>query len=250
LAGTNNANHREETNGNHKYSVTVMAVYKDTVDMGGNGFGKVVGAAATVATIRLDLGYTGVQNDGIYDFYHCRGNILLAAAKLGNCAEVGRFGVTAENADIAFAAVKNNILFDNGDAVKFLGPSGAYASLEGQLDIKANGHGIKTAVETDGIDPHKRPRDARILDADGRSMFYDFIPDIGKENANVLKTISVTAGVQNAAGLDTDHIPRACCGRRTARKSVFGHKISILQYSIREGALTSLLYHSMPKNRI
>ena len=186
------------------------------------------------------------------DLYHCRGNILLATAELRDGAEVGRVGVAAENADVAFAAVKNDVLFYDGDAVKLLGPSGAYAGLEGQLDIKANGYGIKTAVETNGIDPHIRPCDARILDTNGRSMFYDFIPDIGKENANVLKAISVTAGIENTVGLDTDHIPipRACCGRRTARKSVFGHKISILQYSIREGSLTSLLYHSMPKNRI
>jgi len=252
LCGTDDANHREKTNGNNKRSFAVMSVDENAVDVRGNGFGKIVGTATAIAAVRLDLDHASVQNDGVYDLCHRGGNILLAAAKLGNSAEIGRVGIAAENADIAFTAVKNDVLFHHSNAVKILRPSGAYASLKGQLDIKANGYGIKTAIKTDGVDPHKRPRDARILDANGRSMFYDFIPDIGKENANVLEAISVTAGIENAVGLDTDHIPlpRSCCGRRTARKSVFGHKISILQYSIREGTLTSLLYHSMPKNRI
>ena len=234
LCGTNDANHGEKADGNDKHSLSLMAVNKHAVDAGSNGLGKIIGAATALAAIRLDLADTGIQNDGIHHLDHGGRYILGAATGLGHRAEIGRVGVTLEHADIVLAAVKNHVLFHNGDTVEFLRSSGAYARLKGQLDIETDGHGIKTAVETDGIDPHKRPSDTRILDTNGRSMFYDLIPDVGQENANILKAISVAARIQNAIGLDADHI--AITGarrrRRVARKSVFGHKISILQYSI------------------
>lgn len=210
LRGTNDTNYREKTDGNHKNSFAIPTVGKNTVDVRGNTLGKVVcAAAATAATVGLHLGNASTENDGVHNLHHRGRNVLLPTAGLGNRTKIVGIGVALEYANVAFSTVKHHVLFHNGNTVKLLRSACAHASLERKLDIETNGHGIKAAVKTNGVNSHKRPCDARILDTNGRGMFYDLISDVGQENTNILKAISVTARVQDPVGLNTDHIPIA-----------------------------------------
>ena len=168
LSGADNANHREETDGNHKRSLAVMSVYQHAIDVRGNGVGEIVYAtAAMAAAIGLQLDHLCAENNGVYHLNNGGRNVLDATARLGNRAKVIVVGVASEHADVTVTAVKNNVLLYHGNAVKFLRATCTNTSLKGQLDIKSNRYGIKAAIKANRIDTNKRPRDAGILNANG-----------------------------------------------------------------------------------
>ena len=69
--------------------------------------------------------------------------------QIGRCAEIGNAAITLEGVDRALTAIKDDLLFDGCNAVKFL-ISSADASLKADGYEKADINRIKAAVELNG----------------------------------------------------------------------------------------------------
>jgi hypothetical protein len=101
------------------------------------GFGYLIATAAALAAARIVfLSYLAIENYRVYDLYNGCGNVFVHAAKLWYCAIISSLRSALENVYVAFASVKDNFLFKNGDAFKFLTSSAAQASFKSDLNVK------------------------------------------------------------------------------------------------------------------
>ena len=137
LCGTDDANDREYAYRYNELAFVMLAVAKPAVYSKCDILGNVLAAATTAARIAFVLfHYLCRKNNGVDDFYNCLGDVLFAAAGLGNAAEAIASGAS-KDADVTFAAVEDDLLFHNCDALKFLRASGGEAGFEEELDVKS-----------------------------------------------------------------------------------------------------------------
>jgi len=141
-----------------------------------------------------------------------------AEARASRCA--------LENADVSFAAEKNDLLFNNADAFKFFDISGRNAGFSYYTDIKLYGQLIKSAIKGNRVNINIGPDDSCAFSADSGTALQKLLAAICQKNANVFKTVFIASGVKHAVCIHTHHFAR----RRAL--SVFRHGV----------------YHSFPKH--
>ncbi len=241
LSGTDQAHQREKADGHHQgAAVAVMIVVVVTAGAmflaqrrrkaGADRRGDIAGAATTTARhVAGRLQYTDAQNDGLHHLNNGSGDGTLLVAGLRLSTEIRAVTTAAEDGHIALSPPQHNLLFNNGDTIKLLTASGTDAPLENQPDVVADGHSVKTAVELNGVDADIGPGDASVLDAHLSGVVDDLLTEIGKKDLYVFIAIPVTAGIQDAIGLNTERITRTVLSAgvsgegRAAGKSVFTH---------------------------
>lgn len=179
LCGTNDANDRKDAERNgQKSSAVVIVKAKWRIKGRQNRFGKIVLAAATATGALLRVFHDlGSEDHGLYNLNHSGGDVFLSTVGLGTRAEIVT-GVALEYADVAFVAVKDDTLFEHGNALKLLYSSAADARLDANLDVKTNGNRIKSAVELNGIDANKRRYDLCTLGTDRTRMLQNLVAEI------------------------------------------------------------------------
>ncbi len=121
LCGTNDTNDGKDTDRNEKLPFGMVSVAYAALKARNDLFGNIVATAATItARITLVL-FNDLRRkyDWVNHFYHSLGDVFGAAAGLGGTAEVIT-GCTSEDADVTFAAVEDDLLFDYRHALKFL----------------------------------------------------------------------------------------------------------------------------------
>jgi hypothetical protein len=192
LTGTNDANDRKDTEAHKKISVAVL-VAKTAVKAYCYALGNVATATANTAgrTYRLLINARR-KNDRIYHLDHRLGKILDSARGLGGIAEVVGSARASEHAHVALTAVKDHLLFNDRYPLKFLCSARADAGLKQELDVKSYGHGIKSAIKTNGVDVNVGPGYIRLLCAHVARSLNNIVTDIGKIDPNVLEAIAVT----------------------------------------------------------
>lgn len=190
----------------------------------------VAGAAAArdkVAARRLDNFGSKYNRIGYFnrsDRHICRkacGSAVAARAKfIGYSASVNIYA--------PFAAVKNDFLFGDSNAFKFLGASKADAGLKNKFYVKTNCHLIKTAIELNRIHSDAGPKDLCALGSHIARAINDFLTKIGEIHRYVLKAVFITARVKDSVSIYANgffayvHIRQrsACAGT-----SVLSHSI-------------------------
>ena len=116
-------------------------------------------------------------------------------------AEILRADLAAEDIDVTFASVKNHLLFDDGNTVKFLRSSKTCADFNRQFDIHRDMDLIKSAIERDVIHMKIGAKNFGALCPYVGRSFDQFVATVGKVNGNVLKTVFVTTTIENTVGV-------------------------------------------------
>ena len=221
LCGTDDANDREYAYRYNELAFVMLAVAESAVYSKCDILGNVLAAATTAARIAVVLfHYLCRKNNGVDNFYHCLGDVLFAAAGLGDAAEAIAGGAS-EYAYVTFAAVKYYLLFNDRDAFKFLRTSRGEARLEEELDIKSYCERVKSAVELNGIYTDISPRDRRLLRSYCSCTVDNIITAVGQIYTNVLKTVSVPARVEDPTRFNA-----------YALFARLGHRASVTKFTI------------------
>ena len=218
LSGADYPYHREDSEAYKQESLAIF-IAKASVKSRSNELGNVSATTARAAgrTAYLLIHSCGKHN-GVNNLHNCLGHVLCATRGLGKATEVICAGRASEYADIAFAAVKDDLLFNNRNTLKFLRSSGAHTSLKDKLDVESDVHSIKSAIETHGIDIDMCQRYSRFFCANVARSVDDIVSHIGKINTNILKAIPVAAGIENSVCLYANGVLAV---RSAAKKSVF-----------------------------
>ena len=119
---------------------------ESAADTAANVIGKILCGKAGIATALANLHDLGVQNDGVSNLKNCCGEIRFRKFRIGAVAEILMRGAF-EDIDVSFAAVKNDFLFNDGDAFDFLRSAEAGANLRNDLYVHGDADLIKAAVE-------------------------------------------------------------------------------------------------------
>lgn len=219
LCGANYSYYRENAERHGKEAAFLVG--KITVNVRGNVNGDIV-AAATAATAAITrLLYLAVKNNGVDYLYYCCRNVFACAAKLGGGTEIRAVTYALEYTYVALASVKYYSLFKHSHSLKFLTLSSAQARLKGYFNVELYTDRIKASVKSYGVYAYIGPRYTSAFCTNIRGMFDYFVAEIGQNDLYVLKTISVTAGVQNSVCFYANSLVfRDILIRNTARKSV------------------------------
>ena len=164
-------------------------------------FGKIVHTAGAASAAIADIHDLCIQNDGIHNFEY--GSRKIRSGNFRGIAAAKALGVgdAFENIYVAFAAVKNDLLFHNGNAFDFLRSAKTSAYFAHDLDIHGNADLIKTAVEGNVVYMYVRTEDLRTFRADATASFNQFVSHIRKINDNVFKAILIPTAVKDSVGV-------------------------------------------------
>jgi hypothetical protein len=195
LRGAFNANDGEEAERNEKDFIAYFT--NSAIQTVANDFGQIIRMNMTARTKLAGFGNTGIQNDGVNHFKNSGGKIRAGRFGVMATAEISGRKFAFENIHVTFTAVKDHLFINHGNPVRFLRSAKASADLHGNFDIHGNGDLIKAAVKRNVIDVNIRAKNFRAFRTDSRSAFQKLVPDVGKINGNVFKTIFITAAVKN-----------------------------------------------------
>lgn len=204
LRRTLNAHDREKAE--CYIQMTLVTVTQTTADACANIIGNVLActyaARRKVAARRLnDLcsQHNRLGNLNGSDRHVCgkRCGVVLVTAKITRNA-------AAINADAPLTAVKNDFLFDNSDAIKFLSAAHMYTPLKGKFYIKADRHLIKATIELNRIYSYAGPKYVRTLGSDVIRAIDDLLTKLGKIYSNIFKAIFIAARVKDSVSIYTD----------------------------------------------
>ena len=221
LSGTNDAHYRKDSDGNRQ--IASVAVAQRTVQIALYAVRNISATAAASAAGLLRIVNLAVQNQGIHHLYDADGHVLRGTAGLGERAIVRRIGIALEDAYVALSAVENDSLLHHGNSVKLLASSAAQASLKADFDIELDGNGVKAAIEFYGIDSDIGPGDAGVSCADIGGMLQQLVSVVGQNHLNVLKTVPITAGIQNAIGINANRFAHGIMIGSITAQSVIRH---------------------------
>ena len=197
LSGTFNAHDgkKSDRNGEHLTAVADGSA----AETAANAFGQIVDIDAARGTVGFAYIYDiCLQNDGINDFKNSCRKIGAGAFRMIAATEILCTDLTAEDIDVAFAAVENDFLFHDSDAIRFLRSAETSADLHCQFDIHRDMDLIKTAVEGNAVHVNIGTKDLRAFRADGACSFDQFAYTFRKVNRYVFKTIFIPTAVENS----------------------------------------------------
>lgn len=229
------AHHGEEAEGDGEQLCCGLAA-NSAAETAANDIGQILcGDAGTAA-------FAGVhdlcaEDDGIYDLKHSAGKIGARDLRRSAAAEILLAELAFEDVDIALAAIKNNLLFHDGDTFDLLRSADAGTDLGGDLDIHGDAYLIKTPIEGNGVYVYVRADDLRTLRAYASASFQKVVASIRKINGDILEAVLVATAVKNSVGV-------YIYGRiatHLRRVSHIRHKISSDSY-FRKTKIASLLY--------
>ena len=126
---------------------------------------------------------------------------------------------------VGVAAIKNDALLQNRNALHFLRATAAHTSLTGHPDIESDRHRVEAAIELNRVNPDVRPQNFRALGTDGSGTLQNFVSEIRQIHAHILITVAIPTGIQNAIGLDAHGLSG---GSAATRESVFRHNRFLL----------------------
>ena len=177
-------------------------VCRSAAETAANTFGQIVDidAAGTALTF-ADVNDLRGKHDGIYHFENSGREIVAGGFRMIAAAEILRADLASENVYVAFAAVKNHFLFNDGNAVKFLRSAEAGANFNGQFDIHGDIDLIKAAVKGNAINVYVGAKDLRAFGADVACSFDQFVSAFGKINGNVFKAIFIPTAIKDPIGV-------------------------------------------------
>ena len=201
LRGALNSYHREKSERNEQvFSRGVGA--ESAVKHGADCFWQLA-VAETVAEVlaTASLNNLRVKYYRIDDFKNRCREIACGIALAASAAEAGTVRRALENADVTFAAVKNDLLFDDAKSICLLRATKSDADLAVDLYIHFHRHLIETAVERYRVDAHIRRDDVCALRSDVASAFNGVPAAVREINDYILKAVLVAATVQNSVGI-------------------------------------------------
>lgn len=224
LRGTYDAYDGKDTDRNgEEASATLVIKMKRRIEGRYNRLRQVVFAAASAATVALRRSFHDLRSKqyGVYDLDDRGGGVLFATGGLGTIAEMTA-GIALIDVDVAFTAIEDYALFEDCDSIQLLRSAATDASLDANLDIKANGNRIKATVELNGLNVDIRRNDLGTFCTDRARMLQNLVSKIRQVYANVLVAITVPTRIQDSVRVDADGISTT---RRTARESIFCHTV-------------------------
>jgi hypothetical protein len=211
LRGAFDANDGKEAERNGQDLIIIFA--NSAVQTMANDFGKVLRMDMTTGTKLTGVKNTGIQHDGIHDLKNGGGKIGAGTFRVMTAAEITGGKLALENIHVAFAAVKDHLFFNHGNAVRFLRSAGTGAKLSRDPDIHGDGDLIKAAVKGNVIHVNICAKNFCALRADGRGAFQKLGSHIGKIYGNVFKAIFIAAAVKDPIGINVYRIPSAAIRR-------------------------------------
>ena len=216
-----NANNREDTERDEK-AIAVPAIIQRTADSRSDPRGDLIATTAATAAVTPGLDNSCGKKHRLRDLHNTDGYIACAIIEVSDVARADS-RITAIDADVPYAAVKNHLLFHNGDPAELLITADPHAGFHLHLDIETDGYLIEALIEADGIDADIGPKDLRTLGTDGCRVIDDLPTKIRKKDDNVLVAITVTAGIKHAEGIDTDGFAIGCRSTATGNTSIIRH---------------------------
>ena len=223
LTGAYDAYHREKTDRNGKIFSTAITVVQNPIDTRCHVIRNIARSATAATAITTRFQNANTENNGLdYVDNSCRGIFGTEARTRLGAIIARRVIVASKGLDLVVTAKQNHTLFQHRNAVKLLRMT-ADAGLKGQLDKEFNVNGIKTAVKSDGIDTDIGRQKLGMTDTNRRGVVDDLITEIGQKDSDVLKAITIAAGIQDSVGFYTNQISARLIVK-TARKSVFRHR--------------------------
>ncbi len=199
LRGTLNTHDGEEAKGDGQHLGGGLAAHS-AAEAAANDIGQVLRADAGTAAIAC-LCDPCAENDGVYDFKHGAREIGAGDFRGAAGAEILLAKLALENIDVPFAAVKDDLLFHDGDAFDLLRSANARADLGGDLDIHGDTYLIKTPIEGNGVNVYVRADDLRALCADGAASFQNIVAGIREIYGNLLKAVFVPTAIKDPMGV-------------------------------------------------
>lgn len=182
--------------------------------------GRAAGIAIAAAAVTR-LNDQGTKHHRLYRLYNGGGQIVRSFRAGPRCAAIG-LGITAEDADVPLTAKQNNAFIHYGNTVKALRSAHAGAGLQLHMNIEACRDLIKATVELDGVDLDICPKDL-CTDNTNRTpnVIQQLLAGIAYIHTGIFITISITARIQNAEGINADGLSSAGGGAaRVAGTSV------------------------------
>jgi hypothetical protein len=205
LSGSNDSYDRKDPKRNGEEAlVIVLFVAKISVHRVSNRFGNIAGATAATAAVVCGFQNVYVKHNGVNGFNNRGGNALFLTARFDMRAEIGEITSGAENAGVAFAAIENDLLIKDCNALEFLCASVSDASLKYEFDVEADIYGIKASVKLNGIEADLCLSDAGALYSDCACMLNDLLSEVREKNLHVFKAVAVSARVKYSVGLYTN----------------------------------------------
>jgi hypothetical protein len=219
LRGSYKTNHREQYEGDAKISAIFIIPIQHVTKVCTNTIGNIAGTAAATAAILHVFNNLHARHNRINYLNYSLRDISLTANRYGMSTEIVRAFAGLENADVAFASVQHYVFFKNSNSLKFL-CTAVDASLQCQLDIKANGNCIKATVKLYRINVNIGPSDLCALHSHIRSVFDNLLTVIIQVDPYVLKAITIPARIQNSVDFNANGFLGVA---GIACKSVFRH---------------------------
>ena len=204
LGGADDTDDGEDADGNGEIAPIIARIAQCALNGAANMLGNVTTTAATAAFVWCfqDL---GTKYNGIHHLHNGNRCVGCVATELGRRAKVVVWRAS-EDADIAFTAEKNDLLFQYRNAFKFLDPSYVDAGFKAKLDIEFDIDGVKAAIEGNGCDVDLCPCDTSTLDTDVGCVRDNVVAKIRQQHADIFKAIPIPTGVENTVGLNADRV--------------------------------------------
>ena len=241
LRGANNANDREDTEGD-KQVVTGLRINELGREASIDGFGDLGAAAARVAALTVTVDNLARQCDridGIDDRRrHCR-----IAATFGSCT-VGIEGIGAERADIPFAAEEDDDLLQDSQAFKSGATRRAHAALASQFHVRLDRDLEETVVESHFGKRNVHPKDLGTDYADVAGTVENLLPFLRHKDPYVLIAISVAARIQHPVSIDAHRAVAGIQRTDSVAISAIYHDVSpYIRLSRQHGSIVSITYY-------
>ena len=212
LRGTFNADDGKEAEGDGKQFFGLCGA-ESAADTAANVIGKILCGKAGIATALANLHDLGIQNDGVCNLKNCGGEICFRDFRIGAVAEI-LMSRAFEDIDVSFTAVKNDFLFNDGDAFDFLRSAEAGANLRDDLYVHGDADLIKAAVEGDAVNIDIGADDLRVFGTHTAATLDQLVSHVGKINGNVFKAIFIAAAIKNSMGVYIYRVTGTAAKRR------------------------------------
>ena len=199
LCGTLNAHDGEEAERDRQHLGCGLTA-DSAAEAAANDIGQILCADTGTAAI-ASFDDPCAENDGVHDLKHGAREIGAGNFRGAAGAEILLTELAFENIDIAFATVKDDFLFYDGDAFDLLRSADARTDLSGDLDIHGDAYLIKAPIEGNGVHVYVRADDLRAFCADGAASFENIVAGIREIYGNILEAVFISTAIKDPMGV-------------------------------------------------